>query len=63
VRDDGRGFVVPAPAELDAEAHLGLVSMRERAEVVGGWCRVESDPGRGTTVEVFVPLAPTIERT
>lgn len=49
--DDGAGFT---PGELgtwrtDGE-HFGLVTMRERAEKVGGSLTVESAPGRGTTV-------------
>jgi len=53
VEDDGIGFDVQA-ARASTEGHRGLSSMAERAEVAGGWCRVESQPGR-TTVEVWVP--------
>jgi len=52
VTDDGAGF---APAEAQA-GHLGLVSMRERAEAVGGRCTITSAPRRGTTVHVVLPL-------
>ncbi|HZR93056.1 MAG TPA: PAS domain S-box protein [Gaiellaceae bacterium] len=53
VTDDGCGF---DPAEAsDSPGHLGLASMRERAEQSGGWWRVESAPGLGTTVEFYVP--------
>ncbi len=56
VRDDGRGFC-PREALRGAGAleHLGLSTMRERAETAGGWFRVESAPGRGTTVEFWLP--------
>jgi signal transduction histidine kinase len=30
--------------------------MRERAEMAGGWFRLESDDDRGTTVEFMLPL-------
>ncbi len=54
IEDDGVGF--PAPASLRSErGHLGLTSMRERAEMAGGTCRLESRPGAGTTVEFWVP--------
>jgi len=53
VRDDGRGFDPSAPEE---PGHLGLRAMRERAELVGGRLRIESGPGRGTTVEVWLPF-------
>jgi PAS domain S-box-containing protein len=51
IADDGRGFDLTA----DPTRHFGLASMRERAEMTGGWCRVESAPGRGTVVEFLVP--------
>jgi signal transduction histidine kinase len=50
VRDDGGG-VAAAP---DARS-FGLASMRERAESAGGWWRLGSQPGAGTTVEFWVP--------
>ena len=52
--DDGVGYD-PADVE-DRPGHLGLVLIRERAELAGGWCRIESSPGLGTTVEFWVPL-------
>lgn len=54
VADDGVGY---DPADIeDRPGHLGLVLMRERVELAGGWCRIESSPGAGTTVEFWVPL-------
>ncbi|MGZ4385063.1 MAG: PAS domain-containing sensor histidine kinase [Gaiellaceae bacterium] len=52
VADDGCGF------EMMSEqlGHLGLVSMRERAEMAAGWWQVDSAPGSGTMVEFFLPL-------
>ena len=55
VRDDGQGFV----ADLDAApepGHLGLSTIVERAELAGGWARILSAPGEGTTVECWLPL-------
>lgn len=54
VHDDGIGFL-PDDVPNQLPGHLGLVSMRERAAMAGGWCRVDSAPGRGTTVEFWVP--------
>jgi signal transduction histidine kinase len=51
VEDDGTGF---APGTT-RPGGFGLVSMRERAEALGGSFRLESEPGRGTSVEVVVP--------
>jgi signal transduction histidine kinase len=54
VEDDGDGFDPPEMLR-SAPGHLGLSSMRERAEMAGGWCKVNGLPGNGTTVEFFVP--------
>jgi signal transduction histidine kinase len=51
VSDDGTGF---DPASDVRRSGFGLVSMRERAQSVGGSFEVRSGPGRGTTVEVSV---------
>lgn len=51
IEDDGRGF----PTAASGRRGLGLRFVRERAEAVGGSCRVESSPGRGTNVQVRVP--------
>jgi signal transduction histidine kinase len=53
VRDDGVGFD-PA-ARAIRERRLGLTSMRERAESLGGTLTIESAPRSGTTVRVEVP--------
>jgi len=52
VQDNGRGF---DPAAVPAD-RLGLVGMRERAELLGGRLRVRSASGGGTTVVASVPL-------
>ena len=54
VRDDGVGFDPEAVVEV-TPGNLGLISMRERATLAGGWCRVTSSPGAGTTVEFWIP--------
>jgi len=54
VIDDGRGFV-PDPLAAPKPGHLGLSTMQERAELTGGWVRVTSAPGAGTTVECWLP--------
>lgn len=52
VSDDGTGFDV---ARRSAE-RFGLVGMRERAHLLGGELRIDSAPGRGTTLEVDLPI-------
>jgi signal transduction histidine kinase len=41
--------------------HLGLLLMRERAALAGGWFRIGSLPGRGTTVTFWVPRGADLE--
>jgi len=53
ITDDGVGFA-PDVAGADP-THMGLASMRERAEMGGGSCSVTSAAGAGTIVEVFLP--------
>ncbi len=47
IRDDGIGF---DPADVDQEQHYGLQGICERAELIGGHMKVESEPGKGTVV-------------
>ena len=50
VEDDGRGFDTGV-----ANTGLGLVSIRERAELLGGSLRVESSADQGTTIAIEIP--------
>jgi signal transduction histidine kinase len=54
VTDDGVGFDLPGT--LRASRRLGLTSMRERAEALGGSLRIDTAPGAGTAVTLEVPL-------
>jgi signal transduction histidine kinase len=54
VSDDGVGFD-PAAATVHRPGHLGLATILERAELLGGWCRVNSAPGSGSNVECWLP--------
>jgi tetratricopeptide (TPR) repeat protein len=60
VADDGAGF---DPAEVRRATGLGLASIEERAQLLGGECRIVSAPGAGSGIEVTVPLpAPELHR-
>ena len=54
VEDDGQGFDVSTVGR--DSRHLGLYGIRERAELLGGSVKIESEPGRGTSVFVEIPL-------
>lgn len=51
VIDNGKGFDTTT---VSGKRTLGLLGMRERSLLIGGECRIESVPGRGTTVSVRV---------
>ncbi len=53
VRDNGKGI---PPEKLKHVDGLGIVGMRERAQVFGGHVEIESEPGEGTSVSVTIPL-------
>ena len=54
IADDGIGFEVPELSQSDQAPGLGLLTMQERAEAIGGKCRIESTPGKETKVIVEV---------
>ncbi len=58
VEDDGEGF---DPARGRRQKSFGLVGIRERALAAGGEAFITSDPGRGATVTVRIPMAPPEE--
>jgi signal transduction histidine kinase len=55
ISDDGVGFAVEAERRGTG---LGLISMRERACLIGGQCEVCSSPGKGTRIVVRAPIPP-----
>ena len=57
VQDDGMGFDVNAVTEAyDKRGSLGMINLRERTELVNGLLNIQSQPGKGTIVQVYVPL-------
>ena len=56
VTDDGQGFDVGV-IESPEPGHIGLPTMIERAQLAGGRCEIQSEPGHGTSVSAWLPLA------
>lgn len=57
VVDNGVGFSLPpGSGDFTASGHLGLISMQERAELLGGKLEIRSSSGKGTKVTISVPL-------
>jgi PAS domain S-box-containing protein len=52
ISDDGVGFI----AATGRPTSFGLVGMRERVLIMGGRLLLESEPGEGTSLKVWVPL-------
>jgi len=57
IRDDGLGFDVTDAASPDrASSGFGLDSIRERALMLGGDCSVRTGRGKGTKLEIRIPV-------
>jgi len=57
IEDDGLGFDVEAVNKsYDKRGSLGMVNLRERAELVNGLLNIDSAPGKGTRIQVYIPL-------
>jgi signal transduction histidine kinase len=54
VADNGKGFEVTERNNLPG--HLGLLALKERALMAGGWYKIESRPGLGTKIEFWMPI-------
>lgn len=60
IADNGVGFSTNAVnANYDQRGSLGMVNMRERAELLEGTLSIDSEEGRGTVITVVVPLRPS----
>ncbi len=60
IADNGLGFDVKAMNEAydkRANSSLGMVNLRERSELVNGLLQIDSAPGKGTKVQVYIPLS------
>ncbi|HUU63664.1 MAG TPA: GAF domain-containing sensor histidine kinase [Dehalococcoidia bacterium] len=57
IEDDGKGFDASMPIEVDESGRgRGLFSMKERANLLDGTCDIQSQPGKGTSILVRVPV-------
>lgn len=55
IRDEGKGFDI-GRYEVSDRKSLGLYGMKERTELVNGTFTIDSRPGEGTSIEVYIPL-------
>ncbi|MFN8384091.1 MAG: GAF domain-containing sensor histidine kinase [Anaerolineales bacterium] len=59
INDNGVGFDVQAMSQAydkRSNSSLGMVNLRERAELVNGLLQIDSAEGKGTKVQVYIPL-------
>jgi len=57
IADDGVGFNVgQMDAHYDQRGSLGMVNMRERAELISGVLNIDSNIGKGTCIQMVIPL-------
>ena len=56
VSDDGVGMDLDIIPQTSTTRSLGLISMRERTELIGGSFSIESTPGKGTTIRACWPI-------
>lgn len=59
VKDNGRGFAVENDHGNPGNRGLGIIGMQERATILGGSMRLESEAGKGTTVTIELPVSET----
>jgi signal transduction histidine kinase len=58
IEDDGLGFDVAAVNKsYDKRGSLGMVNLKERTELVNGLLNIDSAPGNGTRIQVYIPLS------
>lgn len=58
VKDDGKGF--EPERTVDLRNNFGLRAMKERAKTLGGDININSSPGRGTSIEIKIPIPKVI---
>lgn len=59
IEDDGKGFLVDeVMGNYDDRGSLGMLNMRERAELVQGVFHIKSIPREGTQIQIVLPLTP-----
>jgi PAS domain S-box-containing protein len=57
IRDNGKGFALPEKVDdLLKKGKLGLAGMQERIQLLNGSLKIESQPGKGTTVVIEAPI-------
>jgi len=57
IMDNGKGFnVQDVMGSYEKRGSLGMINLRERSDLINGLLQIESAPGKGTRIQVFIPL-------
>jgi len=54
--DNGKGLAQTQVSDLSSAGKLGIMGMQERAQLLGGTLKIESELGKGTAIIVEIPL-------
>jgi signal transduction histidine kinase len=58
ISDNGIGFdMKQVMGNYERRGSLGMINLRERSELINALLKVESNPGKGTRIRVFIPLS------
>jgi len=56
ISDDGLGFDIASLNNIDKKLGLGIKNIQNRSRLIGANCNIISEPGKGTTVKISLPL-------
>ena len=57
IQDDGVGFdISTVNNNYENRGSLGMINLRERTELVNGLLNMQSEPGKGTLIQVYIPI-------
>ena len=56
IEDDGCGFILEELGQSTGSAGLGILTVRDLTEFSGGQCHIDTQPGRGTTLRIVLPI-------
>ncbi len=57
IEDNGKGFQVDEKPAVEGVGGLGLIGMKERAQLIGANLKIKSNPGKGTTISAAVSIS------
>ncbi|MGI6227222.1 MAG: sensor histidine kinase [Peptococcales bacterium] len=56
IEDDGKGFLATEVLVAKDRNGYGLLGMKERVELLKGQFQIQSEPGQGTAIKIYIPI-------